>query len=117
MIAKAASVGRCIEVVLRNAMRGRLPERTKAQAESSELAESILYAPQARARPRNLIMSKETDWLDSQRSAEWMDLPEQPSSSAPLHSYTSISIDYRSIWMIVGMDLWLESVLSSGGRF
>lgn len=96
--------------VLRQAMRGRLPERVRTrviQAEFSELFEVILYDPWARARLANLTIQKRTDWLDPVRFAKKMILPEPP----PLGPYAG----FWPIWMVLGIDLWLESVFSAGG--
>lgn len=97
--------------VLRQAMSGRLPERVRTkviQAEFSELFEVILYDPWARARLANLTIQKRTDWLDPIRFAKTMMLPEPP----PLGPCAA----YWPVWMVLGIDLWLEGVFSSGGR-
>jgi asparagine synthase (glutamine-hydrolysing) len=102
--------GKAWKWVLRNAMRGRLPERVRTktfQAEFSELYEAVLYDPWARARLENLTMRRQTDWLDPSRLAARIDLLDQPiEANAP---------PYRPLWMILGIDLWLENLLSSGG--
>ncbi|MGC2502109.1 MAG: asparagine synthase-related protein [Silvibacterium sp.] len=96
--------------VLRNAMRGRLPERVRTktiQAEFSELYEAVLYDPWVTARLKDLTIRRHTDWLDPRRFAANLNLPSQFSSE-----HASV---YRRTWMVLGIDLWLEIVLSSGG--
>lgn len=102
--------GRVWKWVLTDAMRGRLPERVRTktvQAEFSELFEAVLYDSWARDRLKNLTLCKQTDWLDPGRFASNLKLPAQPISH--------YSPSYRRAWMVLGIDLWLETVLSSGG--
>ena len=96
--------------LLRNAMRGRLPElvRTRrSKAEFSELFRAVLTTPEAKARLESMTFLKLTDWVDPRRLADRLDLASQPESELP--------VLYRPIWMVLGIDLWLESVLSNGG--
>lgn len=91
-------------------MRGRLPERVRTktiQAEFSELYEAVLYDPWVTARLKDLTIRRHTDWLDPRRFAANLNLPSQFSSE-----HASV---YRRTWMVLGIDLWLEIVLSSGG--
>ncbi|MFZ0662839.1 MAG: asparagine synthase-related protein [Acidobacteriaceae bacterium] len=97
--------------VLREAMRGRLPERVRTRtsgAEFSELYESVLFDPWARARLDHLTIHQHTDWLDAGRVAAQTNWLGQPDSANPAM--------YRRIWMVLGVDMWLENLLSSGGR-
>jgi asparagine synthase (glutamine-hydrolysing) len=96
--------------MLRNAMRGRLPEmvRTRSsKAEFSELFKAVVASPNAEARLEDLTLLKHTDWLDARHFAERLNLPVQPAGEQPLQ--------YWLIWTVLGVDLWLEDVLSRGG--
>ena len=97
--------------VLTDAMRGRLPERVRTktvQAEFSELFEAVLYDPWVSGRLKNLTIRRHTDWLDPRRFAVHLRLP--------AGSTSGYSPSYRTAWMVLGIDFWLENVLSSGGR-
>ena len=101
--------GAVTKYVLRNAMRGRLPERVRSKsfkADFSELYENILYDPPARERLKNLTMLTRTGWLDTRRFAARVNLPAQPDGGA--------SGAYGPVWMVLAVDLWLETVLNSG---
>jgi asparagine synthase (glutamine-hydrolysing) len=102
--------GRAWKWVLRNAMQGRLPEpvRTKTvQAEFSELDEAVLYDPWVSTRLKNLTIRRHTDWLDPRGFAAQVDLLAQPIPAG--------FPPYSPIWNVVGIDLWLENLVSSGG--
>jgi asparagine synthase (glutamine-hydrolysing) len=97
--------------VLTDAMRGRMPERVRTktvQAEFSDLFKTVLYDPWATDRLKNLTLSRHTDWLDPRRFGANLTLPMQ----SVLEYYPS----FRRVWMVLGIDLWLEHVLSSGGN-
>jgi asparagine synthase (glutamine-hydrolysing) len=101
--------GTVTKYVLRTAMRDRLPERVRLKsfkADFSELYETVLYDPAAGNRLKNLTMLTRTDWLDPRRFASHMNLPEKPDMES--------SWLYGSVWMTLGVDLWLENVLNSG---
>lgn len=90
--------------VLRNAMRGRLPERVRLrtkQVEFSQLFEDILYRPWAQERRKNLTLARNTDWLDKDRFFRMAELPAQSDRS----SFGR----YRPLWMVLGIDFWVES--------
>lgn len=94
------------KLLLRNAMDGRLPERLHKKmykAEFSELFENVMSAPEARPRLRNLVVRRKTDWLDPRRFGPHFDSLVDSGSHWP-------------VWMILGVDLWLESVLSCTGQ-
>jgi asparagine synthase (glutamine-hydrolysing) len=96
--------------VLRNAMRGRLPERVRMktiQAEFSELFDSVLYDPSVKIRLENSTILKHTDWLNPEHFAARVRLPTEPSLGP--------SQQYWPAWIFLGVDLWLENVLSRGG--
>lgn len=95
--------------ILRNAMRGRLPERVRTktfQAEFSELYEAALFQPWARHRLAEPVMGKHTDWLDSRRFAAWAQLPPEPPPQ--------LMRPYRPLWTALAIDLWVENLLLSG---
>lgn len=100
------------KLLLRNAMRKRLPERVNTKlikAEFSDLFHQVFGSPQTASRLRNLAILRHTDWLDSrllqQRLAQWT----SPGHSGPW-----------PLWMLLGTDLWFEQAQalfcdSSGG--
>lgn len=101
--------GTVTKYVLRNAMHDRLPERVRSKsfkADFSELYENVLYDARARERLKNLTMLTRTDWLHPRRFAARMNLPVEPDGGA--------SGLYGAVWMVLAVDLWLETVLNSG---
>jgi asparagine synthase (glutamine-hydrolysing) len=93
--------------VLRNAMRGRLPERIRRKAfkaEFSELFEAVLRGPVAKSRLENLVLCQHTDWLDRKRFAALVDFPEDSARAR---------FRYWRAWMVLGVDLWYETLKPS----
>jgi len=96
--------GTVTKYVLRNAMRDRLPERVRSKsfkADFSELYENVLYDPSARERLKNLTMLTRTDWLHPRRFAR-INLPAEPDGG--------VAGLYGPVWMVLAVDLWLETV-------
>jgi asparagine synthase (glutamine-hydrolysing) len=90
--------------ILRNAMRERLPDRVcnkLYKAEFSELFQNVISTPRTRVRLENLVMLRQSDWLDQDRFA----------------THISSFVDsgrFWNLWGLLGVDLWLESVGSAG---
>jgi asparagine synthase (glutamine-hydrolysing) len=87
--------------MLRSAMEGRLPERVRNKtykAEFSELFENVISAPQGKARLADPAILRHTDWLDPERFAAQRD------------SMVG-SGRFWSLWVFLGVDLWLENVV------
>ncbi len=94
------------KLALRNAMEGRLPDRVRNKtykAEFSELFENVISAPQCKARLANPAILRHTDWLDPERFAAHRDSMVE-------------SGRFRPVWLILGVDLWFENVLSCTGQ-
>jgi asparagine synthase (glutamine-hydrolysing) len=98
--------------ILRNATRGKLPERVrnrKIQAHFSELFTSVVSTPSAQDRLRNLLLYKHTDWLNQSYFVGQLDAPFAPSSRQYL-ARSGIS------WMALGVDIWLDDLMRPKGE-
>lgn len=95
------------KLILRNAMRDRLPECVRAKdykAEFSELFE-IVFDDRTAGQLQNLAI-RNTDWFHARRLEQWITAATQwdsPDHTGPW-----------PLWMMLGTDLWLEHVLSPG---
>lgn len=93
--------------VLRNAMRERLPRQIQAKAvkaEFRELFDAVMDVPEGRERVKNLAIFRHTDWLrggSTERMEFWL-----PGRRDALSLFF--------VWMVIGMDLWLEEMLANG---
>ncbi|MGH9588509.1 MAG: asparagine synthase-related protein [Acidobacteriaceae bacterium] len=103
--------GAAAKWILRTAMGERLPtriQRKEGKAEFSDMYATVIHEPQARARLENLTILRHTDWLESGRFVKWSRLPSEPQES--------YAVRYGLLWMVLGMDLWLENVLAMSGN-
>lgn len=95
------------KLILRNAMRQRLPERIRTKtgkAEFSELFERIFLAPVAKARMQHLTIQHRTDWLDPHK------MEKHVTAAAQAGSLPSLGL--WPLWRILAIDLWHENVKS-----
>lgn len=95
--------------MLRNAMRDRLPERLlskRTKAEFGELFAAVCCQPLAAARLNALWITRHTDWFDPGRVQRRI-------ASLTAEEADSESPYLWPLWMILGMDLWFEHVITS----
>jgi asparagine synthase (glutamine-hydrolysing) len=88
--------------VLRNATRGKLPERVRTktiQAHFSDMYTNLFTTRSTRDRLSNLLIRKHTDWLNPHLGAG------HPEALPDDHASLSTS------WMALGVDMWLDDLM------